>query len=93
MAYEVPFNIGRQNRDLGGELLRPILPETTLASGICLNDILGWVEFGNCHQFDSWRQFLKYSFEIIFYHSSWLAPAASGPASSELPQDAAATCS
>ena len=93
MADEMPFYILGKLDGLGCELLGAVLSEPPLPGPVCLEDILAWVEFGNCHQFDFWRQFLIDPSEIIIYHSSWPVPSASGPASSGPLPDAAATCS
>ena len=58
MADEVPFDVVGQSRNLSGKFLRTILPETVLPGIICGQYVTGRVEFGNCHQFDPWRQFL-----------------------------------
>ena len=93
MPYEMPFNVFWQLDNLGSEFLGTVLPEPSLSCPIGSHYLFAGVEFGNCHQFYSWRQFLIDSFDIIFYHSSWPVPSASGPASSGLLPDAAATCS
>ena len=93
MADEMPLDIVRKLPDLCGKLLRAVLAESPLTRPVDFQNLLGRMEFRNCHQFDFRWQFLKYSFKIIFYHSSLPAPSASGPASSGLPPDAAATCS
>ena len=93
MADKMPFDVLWKLYGLGGELLGTILPETFMAGLVGFHYLFARVEFGNCHQFYFWRQFLKNPYDIIFYHSSWLAPSASGPASSGLPPDAVAICS
>ena len=59
MTDKMPLYITRQFSHFGGEFLWPILPESSLPGIIGLKDIFSWVEFGNCHQFNLWRQFRK----------------------------------
>ena len=51
MPYEMPFDVLRKLKSLGGELLRAILSETALPCLVCGKDVRKRMEFGNCHQF------------------------------------------
>lgn len=52
MADEVPFDVLRKLKGFGGELLRAVLPEATLAGLIGGQDVRERMKFGNCHQFN-----------------------------------------
>lgn len=69
MADEMPLDILRELKGLGGKLLRTVLSETALAGLIGGQNVRERMEFGNCHQFNPRWQFLFDIIKILFYHS------------------------